>query len=139
MKYFPRLGLYKASNVTFNPRNLEAYSYSWWQFVKIIDDVLVFNSYTYSNTTTRHQWKVRHVLRELGYTEWLEIESPRGLQDLSSAVRHYEQLIQSAHEYLAKPRIRETSKFRLLGQIDHYEAQLDRVRMLMGERALCSA
>lgn len=66
MKYFKRLGLYKASNVTFNPKTLSAHSYDWWEFVKQVDGKVLFNTYRYSPTTARHQWKVRKLMDSLG-------------------------------------------------------------------------
>ena len=66
MKYFKRLGLYKASNVTFNPKTLSAHSYDWWQFVKQVDGKVIFNNYRYSQSTSGHQRKVARVLQELG-------------------------------------------------------------------------
>jgi hypothetical protein len=68
MKYFPKLKLYKAANVTFNPETREAHSYSWWRFTAMIDGKLVFNDYHYSNTTRKHQCKVRALLSDLGLT-----------------------------------------------------------------------
>ena len=66
MKYFKRANLWKASNVTFSPEKIEATSYDWWVFVKVIEGKTVFNSYRYSNTTSRHQFKVRNLMREQG-------------------------------------------------------------------------
>lgn len=65
MKYFTRLGIYKANNVTFNPRTIEAFSYRWWRFVAEIDGVVIFNNYKYSNTTCKHQSKVFKLMNEL--------------------------------------------------------------------------
>ncbi len=66
MKYFKRLNVYKASNVSFYPLTREAYSYGWWRFVAIIDGLVVFNEYRYSVSTSKHQQKVSGLLRELG-------------------------------------------------------------------------
>lgn len=64
MKFYPRLGIYKASNVTVNPTTLESVSYAWWTFSRMVDGVLIFNLGTYSNTTTRHQQKALRIIRE---------------------------------------------------------------------------
>lgn len=64
MKYFSRLGIYKASNVSFNPDTCQAYSYGWWRFVDCINGKVVFNDYSYSNSTNKHQSKVRNLLAE---------------------------------------------------------------------------
>lgn len=58
--------IYKASNVTFDSLTKKAYSYNWWRFVDVIEGVTVFNTYYYSNTTARHQYKVRRLMHNLG-------------------------------------------------------------------------
>ena len=47
-----RTPVYKASNVKFNYETIEAFSYNWWQFVKVIGGKVIFNNYNYSNTTS---------------------------------------------------------------------------------------
>lgn len=59
-------GVYKASNVTFNPNTKVAVSYDWWTFVSVINGKLVFNNHRYSITTARHQYKVMDLLLKLG-------------------------------------------------------------------------
>jgi hypothetical protein len=81
MKYLKRANLYKASNVSFNPETCEARSYEWWAFTKMINGVLVFNNHGYSNSTRKHQSKVRALLRELGYQIDLIVDAPCGLQN----------------------------------------------------------
>jgi hypothetical protein len=80
MKYMKRANIYKASNVTFNAETHEAVSYNWWTFVKRINGALVFNNYGYSNSTRKHQSKVRTLLSELGLTIDIEISAHGGLQ-----------------------------------------------------------
>lgn len=58
--------LYKATNVTFDASQIEAFSYAWWRFVKVIDGLVVFNEYRYSATTSKHQYKVKALMRDLG-------------------------------------------------------------------------
>lgn len=100
MKYFKRLGLYKAANVTFNPKSLDAHSYGWWRFVALVDGLVVFNNFSYSNTTAKHQRKVSGLLNELGIKVDLTLSLPSGINstDLSELiVRGEEQL---CHEFL---------------------------------------
>lgn len=66
MKYMKRAGVYKASNVEFNPQKIQAFSYAWWKFVKVFGNHVVFNNYHYSNSTRKHQSKVRGIMHELG-------------------------------------------------------------------------
>lgn len=89
MKLMKRSCLYQASNVTFNPETIRAYSYNWWRFVDVIDGLVVFNDYRYSATTSKHQSKVRGLMEDLGIRIDLFISSPRGLQSLDSALEFY--------------------------------------------------
>lgn len=79
MKYMKRSGIYKASNVTFNPKTIEAYSYVWWKFVGVVEGKVVFNNYRYSKSTSKHQSKVRQLLQELGIKIDILMPVPRGL------------------------------------------------------------
>lgn len=86
MKYFSRSNEYRASNVVFKmgdkPLNqdVSAWSYGWWQFVKVIDGKTVFNSYRYSSSTGKHQSKVRSLMDKLGLKIDMDIEVPLGFQ-----------------------------------------------------------
>lgn len=76
--------LYEASNVTFDSEKLEAFSYKWWQFVKVIEGKLVFNHYNYSPTTVRHLYKVKRLMNELGIVIDREVSLRGGLNDINS-------------------------------------------------------
>lgn len=82
MKLMKRSGLYQASNynVTFNPETLEAYSYKWWRFVAKVDGKILFNEYRYSNSTSKHQSKVRALLEDLGIKIDVTLQLPRGIR-----------------------------------------------------------
>lgn len=96
MKQLKRSGIYKAANVTFNPETKDAYSYSWWRFVAIVEGKLIFNNFRYSNTTAKHQHKVRSLLNALGIKVDIEMPLPRGIRfDQSLA-----ELITESEEYL---------------------------------------
>lgn len=86
MKYMKRAQIWQACNykVTFNPKKLEAVSYNWWVFVKLIDEKLVFNNYRYSAMTTKHQWKIRALLRDLGIKIDIEMPLSQGLQEFNN-------------------------------------------------------
>lgn len=79
MKYYSRSKIYKASNVTFNAETCEAYSYGWWKFVARINGFVVFNNYRYSNSTSKHQSKVRSLMSELGIKIDLYVSTNCGL------------------------------------------------------------
>jgi hypothetical protein len=106
MKWFKRLKIYKASNLTFNPLTRTAHSYGWWRFVSVIEGKLVFNNYSYSNSTSKHQHKVRRLLNELGIKIDLDIAVPEGLQNYSDL----ETLFLVAEEHLCNEQIVKWSK-----------------------------
>lgn len=95
MKYFKRAGIYKASNVTFDPSTITAYSYNWWKFVGLVEGKVIFNNYSYSVSTSKHQSKVRQLLATLGVKIDLELPLPKGVNsgDLAN-------LFETAEEYL---------------------------------------
>ena len=66
MKYVACRYRYEASNVTFNPNDMTALSYGWWQFLMRVDGIIYLNTYRYSRTTLRHISKVSSMLTHLG-------------------------------------------------------------------------
>lgn len=96
MKYFKKAGIYKASNVTFDPTKVDARSYSWWSFVACIGGKIIFNNYYYSPSTRKHQSKVRSLLDQLGITIDLTLPVPRGLQ----VYDNLDEVIVAAEEHL---------------------------------------
>ncbi len=75
MQYKKRARVWTNSTnrVTLDVVNKTATSYDWWVFLKEFDGILVFNNYSYSNTTAKHQRDVRRKLRELNIevNEWV--------------------------------------------------------------------
>jgi len=67
LKFKKRSNMYSNSTGTntFYPETLSAYSYSWWQYLKNFNGTLVFNDYSYSPSTSSHQWKLESLLKEL--------------------------------------------------------------------------
>jgi ribosomal protein S30 len=117
MKYFKRLKLYKASNVTYSPETKEAYSYGWWQFTKKIGNVVLFNNYTYSSSTSRHQSKVSRILRDnkenILYVCLNDSTNLRSLSDrdlVTLVVKHYNDKIAAKLKHNATPRVWSTTK-----------------------------
>jgi hypothetical protein len=96
MRYYKRLKIYKASNVTFNPQTMEAHSYVWWKFVALVDGKVVFNNYRYSPSTGQHQSKIRRVMDELGIKVDMFLPIPEGIKHGQTL----EDLILIAEEYL---------------------------------------
>lgn len=65
MRKLKSKNVYKASNFEFNADDIAAWSYGWWQFVKVIDGKVVFNNYRYSVSTGKHQSKARCLMQDL--------------------------------------------------------------------------
>ena len=66
MKFYKRLGIYKASNCSFDADSMIAKSYDWFVFVRRVNGLIVFNDYNYSQSTCGHQSKVKALLKDLG-------------------------------------------------------------------------
>lgn len=62
---------------------IEATSYGHWCFVKRINGKVVFNNYTYSKTTSKHQWEIRYLLKELGIKIDHEVNFRQSLSEWS--------------------------------------------------------
>ena len=69
----------------FNPFSMEARSYIHWQFVAKVRGKVIFNNYSYSPTTGRHQRTVARLLRELGIKVDLHVNCQGSLDDSSAA------------------------------------------------------
>ena len=96
MKFMKRAGIYKGTNVTFNPETKDAHSYSWWRFVGVVEGKTVVSTFPYSNTTMRHQRKVRDLMESLGIKRDLEMPLPRGVRHDQSLA----EMIIEAEEFL---------------------------------------
>lgn len=61
----PRLKVYRSSpKNTFEPESFEARSYGHWCYMTKIKGQIVFNDYSYSMTTNKHQWEMKSFMRE---------------------------------------------------------------------------
>ena len=107
MKFNSKVGAYRAANVYFHPEKLVATSYDWWTFVKRIDGHTVFNSYGYSNTTRRHQYRVREVMRDLGLVIDREVRVPSSLSNFDNMME-----IIAAHDKAEAKRLADERKKR---------------------------
>lgn len=132
MKYYSRLKQYKASNLTFDPAIGEGRSYKWYAIARKFDGVLVLNSFGYSNTTARHVSKLRKLFRSLGL-EWVEIEAPQGLQNLSAARELAVSRIQNLTAEINKPRTRpekNAERFRAVAGLKEKLALIDKLKKM---------
>lgn len=133
MKYFKRAGIYKASNVTFNPETMEAHSYGHWQFVTKIGDQVFFNNYPYSITTQGHQRKVRSLLRDLGITIDFEVETGASLSNhdwMNNSLAYAKDRIDSLERQEKKGRKGSWANDNRLEQIEQYKQMIEDVQGL---------
>lgn len=107
MKYFKTSNTYKASNVKFNPETIEAWSYDWWKFVTVINGKVIFNNFRFSSSTIKHQYKVKHLMSELGVKIDLEIACPSGFQNKDYFISindYYSEKIKELKDAINRPR-----------------------------------
>ncbi len=88
IKYYSRLNVFKSCNLHFDPTEMKATSYRWYNIIQKINGVVYLNTYSYSSSTCKHYNKLWSLLNELKI-KFKTIESPKGLQDLQSSVNHY--------------------------------------------------
>ncbi len=131
MKFIKTQNTWKSPNVTLNMNDLTAYSYKWWLFLTKIGDKVVFNNYSYSVTTSKHQSKVLGILDHTGIKIDLFIEAPKGLQDLDRAKSHYQDLIQNLTTDMLTKRLRQATKERNLVTIEEHKAKIVEIEKLM--------
>lgn len=82
LQYRKRRNLYTNSTGTntFDPERCEAYSYSWWQYVRRIRGKVIFNDYDYSPSTNAHQCVMRDLLKKLRIRIDVTVRVQCGLQ-----------------------------------------------------------
>lgn len=131
LKFRKRTKDYKASNVWFDPNTMHAKSYGWWDMVRRINGQVVFNDYGYSVSTRRHQSKVRSVMSDLGITPDLVIEAPKGLQDLDSAIKHYEYKVKRLEDEIGRKGSKQAKNMEREREKLHYLSMIDKVKRLM--------
>lgn len=107
MKFIKKRNQYEASNVSFDPENISAVSYNWWEFVKVINGKVVFNDYNYSPSTCKHQSKVRRLLETLNIKVDVVIESTKSLSSYDwqdDALKMLDNKIKLLNDALNNPR-----------------------------------
>lgn len=136
MKYYPRLGIYKSSNVSFDPKTLDARSYGYWRFVMPIGKKIYFNNYRYSKSTIRHQYKVECLLQKLGIKINETLETRRGFQSnawYESSIEIYTNKINKLKSEIAKPRSHKAKNKERMKMIKNYQAKLNLVTKLYNQ------
>lgn len=134
MRFYTRSNTYKASNLTFCLNTMTGYSYEWYELVKPIAGKLVLNNFNYSATTVRHIYKIRKLLAKLGIQINMEIEAPRGLQDLHLAKKHYESQIIELQNLIKKPKTHKAKNAIRLMIINELTYQISKIEFLIKEQ-----
>lgn len=91
LKYFKKLNVYKNSTGTclYNVSEKKAYSYNHWLFVKEHKGKIIFNDYSYSPTTNRHQRQVRNLLSVIGVKIDYIVHWPESLERVEISYLNY--------------------------------------------------
>jgi len=125
---------YSRRNNVFNADTLTAYSFRWWQYVAEINGKIVFNNYSYSSSTGRHQNDMKQLLDSLGIKIDLTIEAPNGLQRLDSAIDYYTYKIMCLIGQCAKSGTRRTTNYERLAEMERLLSKLIDVYKLQKRR-----
>lgn len=136
MKFYPRLGIYKASNVSFSLAKMDARSYGWWQFVAKVGSKVIFNTHAYSNTTRRHQHKVQNMLDNLGITVDIYVDTRSSLSEsswINVAIKELCTQIESLKVEIAKPRTHAAKNEERRELIVKYEQDIHKLVLLAME------
>lgn len=133
MEFRPRLNIFKSSTGknTFDIFELEATSYNWWIYLKVINGCLVFNNYNYSKTTNGHQGECRYLLDQLGIEPDLIVYQSgclsHGLNE--SLVDDYKSLYLEEYR-LTKKGLRKDTRSRLESSIESTLEHIARIESL---------
>jgi hypothetical protein len=130
MKLMKRTGIYKGSNVTFDPNTLKAHSYNWWLFVAKIGGKVVFNNYSYSVSTSKHQSKVRGIMSKLGINIDLFVEAPEGLDNLDNSLGYMRRRIDTLLGEISKGRESSRAQAVRRSSLLHYETAIRELTIL---------
>lgn len=90
LPYGPKRGTFKGcnGNLEFDPTTNVGTSYQWYEITKRVERIQLVNTFRYSVTTASHVEVIQGLLTQLG-VKYVEIEAPKGLQDLQAALIHH--------------------------------------------------
>lgn len=138
MTFKKRSGIYSNStgSLTFDPIKLEAHSYRWWKFVSRIDGVVIFNSYSYSVSTSKHQSKIRSMLDQMGIKidVFLKLKNGINTSDLEALFLEAEE--QACDKFLSDELKRQDRNER--SRIKRAEAKKKALESALGRVADCT-
>lgn len=108
MKFSNKRQQFEGSNVSFNPFTQVAKSYDWWVFLTNMNGIVIFNDSRYSNTTNRHQSKVKALMLKDSIIPSLTLHNTRESltsgKALQSEIVNTNALIKKLESELANPR-----------------------------------
>ena len=138
MKLIKRTGIYKASNLEFNPITVQATSYGWWIFSTKFNGKVIFNSHRYSPSTGKQQGKVTSLMAQLGISIDLKLRFTRlSLESLKGALQDELTCIMDCIDILKadmiKPRARKSTNVKRQEEIDNLNKHYDKVLELFKE------
>lgn len=100
-EYAFRTPAFRFDLVTF-----EAYSFDWWQFVKVVGNTIYFNDYNYSNYTGNHQYMAANILKLLDVEnkgfKIIRVRYHLGLNNLGKQIDDYKWSIKKLNELINK-------------------------------------
>lgn len=130
MKYYPKLNVYKISNLEFNPETETAYSYRWYEIFKVIKGTRCLNTFKYFNITIKHIYKMREFLKDQ-YVNIFEFEAPKGLQDLDAAIEYYKRKQQYLIDQTTKTSTQKRKNLERIEQAEHFQTIIEKIKLLM--------
>lgn len=133
MKFSKKRNQYEASNVSFSQVEMKALSYGWWQFVALVGDKVVFNNYSYSPSTSKHQYKVRQLLCDLGIKVDFIVHSHTGLQHSewqNEYAKEIDDKIKTLEKAIAAPRSHKAKNEERKAMIESYLEHKDEMLKL---------
>lgn len=133
-RWKPRLKIFSDSGkkVSYNPETGIARSYSWWMLSsRLPNGEVMLNTYRYSRTTAVHRYTIEQFFKNNNIKITYKFDCPGGLQNLDSALNHYEKEKRKAFEKLSTPKIRDYTRERTRALIDEYNEKISMIRKLI--------
>jgi hypothetical protein len=134
MKLKHRKNMYSNSTgtCTYDPITHEGHSYSHWKVCAVFDDIPVFNIYSYSVTTSRHQRDIYSLFaKNFPDTAIIKVKCPHGIKSskdtVDCLVKESESLIEEISKGRNGSRI-QSARIRRMEEIHHAIKRLSEPR-----------
>lgn len=127
MKYFKTRNTYENSTGTnvVSLINMRATSYRWWPYLKIINGMLVFNGYPYSNTTSRHQSDCLSLLRRHGIEVDLWVYTSEHLDNIPGVIDEIKRNIIAIDRAIDNPNSNNAKNIKRLRELEVLRRQVE--------------